>query len=191
MFYKVCSKCNILKSYDDYHKSSQRSDGISHSCASCVNEYNRKRSSLDSDIRKRRMKHEKIMTNPELHEKVKSYSKLYYNSLTGRAKSLLKTTTRRSSKFEEVDNPVDIEFILEKLKVGKCEVTGIAFDYDNKFNTCKNPLSPSIDRVDSNKGYSKDNVRIVLWQYNLMRGELTDDQLFDIFGDYFRTKLGV
>lgn len=191
MFYKVCSKCNILKSYDDYHKSSQRSDGISHSCASCVNEYNRKRSSLDSDIRKRRMKHEKIMTNPELHEKAKSYSKLYYNSLTGRAKSLLKTTTRRSSKFEEVDNPVDIEFILEKLKVGKCEVTGIAFDYDNKFNTCKNPLSPSIDRVDSNKGYSKDNVRIVLWQYNLMRGELTDDQLFDIFGDYFRIKLGV
>ena len=73
--------------------------------------------------------------------------------------------------------------------MGKCEVTGIAFDYDNKFNTCKNPLSPSIDRIDSTKGYSKDNARIVLWQYNLMRGELTDDQLFDIFGEYFKSKV--
>lgn len=144
---------------------------------------------LEDSVAKRRARSLKNKGNIEMRKKAKENSKKHYNSLLGRAKSLLKTTTRRSSKFDKVDNTVDIEFILEKLKFGKCEVTGIVFDYDNKFNTCKNPLSPSIDRIDSTKGYSKDNVRIVLWQYNLMRGELTDDQLFDIFGEYFKSKV--
>ena len=54
-----------------------------------------------------------------MRKKAKDNSKKHYNSLLGRAKSLLKTTTRRSSKFDKFDNPVDIEFILEKLKLGK------------------------------------------------------------------------
>ena len=93
---------------------------------------------------------------------------------------------------DNVDTDHMLTIRQECKKTGTLTLAGehtIAFDYDNKFNTCKNPLSPSIDRIDSTKGYSNDNVHIVLWQYNLMRGELTDDQLFDIFGEYFKSKV--
>ena len=189
MSYKLCKKCGVLKEYSEYYVDKARGYGVSCNCKECTRAYNRKHSMLDDSVAKRRARSLKNRDNIEMRKKAKDNSKKHYNSLLGRAKSLLKTTTRRSSKFGKVDNPVDIEFILERLKLGKCEVTGIAFDYDNKFNTCKNPLSPSIDRIDSTKGYSKDNARIVLWQYNLMRGELTDDQLFDIFGEYFKSKV--
>ena len=34
--------------------------------------------------------------------------------------------------------------------------------------------------VSHSLGYTKENTRIVIWQYNLMKGELTDSELLDI-----------
>lgn len=46
-----------------------------------------------------------------------------------------------------------------------CAVTGVELDQTSK----NQPLSPSIDRIDGNKGYEPDNVRIVALFYNLGR----------------------
>jgi len=63
---------------------------------------------------------------------------------------------------------------------GCCEITGIPFDFEPHKIYSKNPYSPSIDRIDSSKGYTKQNVRIVLWQVNLMRGEISDEEIIVI-----------
>lgn len=47
---------------------------------------------------------------------------------------------------------------------GKCAVTGLPFDVS--FENPKNPFAPSLDRMDSNKGYEPDNVVFVLWGVN-------------------------
>jgi len=62
---------------------------------------------------------------------------------------------------------------------GKCEVTGIAFDLVN--GTIKERMrSPSIDRIDNNRGYTKDNVRFVLWAVNAIKGTGTDAEMLEV-----------
>ena len=50
----------------------------------------------------------------------------------------------------------------------KCAITGIQFFTRNKAKTRVDPYRPSIDRIDSSNGYTKDNVRIVAWVTNMM-----------------------
>lgn len=60
---------------------------------------------------------------------------------------------------------------------GVCAQTGIAFDMTlgTKGKGKRNPLRPSVDRIDSTRGYVKDNVRIVLSIVNTMKADWPDD----------------
>lgn len=60
---------------------------------------------------------------------------------------------------------------------GVCAQTGIAFDMNlgTKGKGNRNPLRPSVDRIDSTKGYVKDNVRIVLSIVNTMKADWPDE----------------
>ena len=56
----------------------------------------------------------------------------------------------------------------------ECEVTGIPFEFSTKISGrkkyTKRPYIPSIDRISSSDGYSKDNCRIVCCFVNLALG---------------------
>lgn len=69
-----------------------------------------------------------------------------------------------------LDFDLEVEWILAKLETGVCELSGMPFNFGYETSRQnpgkKNPHSPSIDRVDSTKGYTKDNCRIVLWAVN-------------------------
>lgn len=56
----------------------------------------------------------------------------------------------------------------------KCALTGQSLYIENKW------WKPSLDRIDSNKGYTLDNIRIVAWIVNHSRGELTDDEFINM-----------
>jgi len=65
-------------------------------------------------------------------------------------------------------------WIEEKILVGACEVTGIPFDLVGQVSEtihAKNPWVPSIDRIDSNQPYLKDNVQLVVFMYNVCKAE--------------------
>jgi len=64
------------------------------------------------------------------------------------------------------------EFIKAALKKGKCSATGVAFDFSESSGGKgqSNPWSPSIDRIDSHKGYTEDNVQVVALIYNRAKG---------------------
>lgn len=87
------------------------------------------------------------------------------------------STKRRSSLNVAGEYDLDLQWFVDKLTIGKCEITGIQFDFNEHPLYSKNPFSPSIDRVDSLKGYSKENCRVVLWQVNLARGEMNDSDI--------------
>jgi len=60
---------------------------------------------------------------------------------------------------------------------GVCQRTGIRFmDYKNPVRYRQNPWSPSLDRVDNTKGYTKDNTEVVCWGYNRAKSELTSEE---------------
>ena len=81
---------------------------------------------------------------------------------------------KRKIKF---DISLDDIFRIYKLQKGKCILTGIRMkcDYANKKIR---PLNLSIDRINSKKHYSKDNVRLVLSLINRMLWSFDDKDVF-------------
>ena len=50
---------------------------------------------------------------------------------------------------------------MRRLQGNKCEVSGIELEWKTK-----SPYKASVDRIDSNRGYTLDNVRLVCWIVN-------------------------
>jgi hypothetical protein len=101
----------------------------------------------------------------------KSVCKKYRETPKAKILSLLKTTEKRSiKKGWEFD--LTKEWLSEKVNKGVCELSKIPFLYSKGTQkTHFNPLTPSIDRIDSSKGYTKDNCRVVLAAVNMGIGE--------------------
>ncbi len=73
------------------------------------------------------------------------------------------------------------ENIAQRIAIGVCEATGISFDMapgSDKHHA--NPWSPSLDRRDSSKGYTVDNVQVVVSAYNYAKSEWSEDVLLTL-----------
>ena len=98
-------------------------------------------------------------------ERVREGSKkraLRLKHVGGDARLRLRNCKRRAEK-KGWDFDLDVEWIQERLDAGICEMSGIQFLYGFR----RTWDSFSIDRIDSTKGYTKDNCRAILWCLNL------------------------
>ena len=95
-------------------------------------------------------------------------------TIGGRATSL-----RRSIKQRSKDRGLDFDltrgWFVERLERGVCEVTGLSFElsggrHDGRLT---HPFSPSVDRISPAKGYTEDNCRLVVLNYNMAKGEFS------------------
>jgi len=69
------------------------------------------------------------------------------------------------------------EWIAKKLNTGRCEMTDMPVNHKQYKKGNKGDrdfLSPSFDRIDNSKGYTKSNLRLVCWGYNLSKNNFTD-----------------
>ncbi len=66
-------------------------------------------------------------------------------------------------------------WVAEKLDKGRCEATGLPFIFDK--DPYVNPYYPSIDRIDSNKGYTVNNCQMVCHMFNIAKSEF-DEEVF-------------
>jgi hypothetical protein len=99
----------------------------------------------------------------------------------GRARKLISDANyRKNGKRAYLEKTLIFEDILPVLEIGKCQLTGLPFDFSPSKISFRNLYAPSLDRIDSNKGYSKDNVRIVLSSVNTALGEHTDEEMLPI-----------
>jgi len=71
------------------------------------------------------------------------------------------------------DYDLNMEWLLEKMNKGICELTGLPFDYTVIAKNKQSPFGPSLDRVDSSKGYTQDNTRVVVVIANLAKNSWT------------------
>lgn len=90
--------------------------------------------------------------------------------------------TKSRSKTKGIDFDLTMEFILDHLKKGTCPKTGITFTFTNNGNNAgtRKVSTPSIDKIDPRKGYTKDNVQIVCWWYNLSKSTFTDEEVTEL-----------
>ena len=61
-------------------------------------------------------------------------------------------------------------------QVGKCAISGVEMSYQRNKRQ-HNMRNCSIDRIDSSKGYTIDNVQLVCWIVNRMKGEQSTEEL--------------
>jgi hypothetical protein len=76
--------------------------------------------------------------------------------------------------------------ILEKINIpDNCPVLGIPLNYHGveKQGWSRTDNSPSIDRIDSSKGYTLDNMQIISWRANRIKNDSTPEEL-RLLADY-------
>lgn len=94
-----------------------------------------------------------------------------------RAHQLLGACRKRCRK-NGTEFSLDVPWMAEKLR-SVCELTGLSFDMSVR--TRRPQLrTPSIDRIEPGKGYTKDNCRIVLFGVNLWLRDFTLEAIIPI-----------
>lgn len=101
--------------------------------------------------------------------------KFYYEISRGRWVAIESAARLRNKEFK-----ITIEFIwrLYLKQNRKCALTGIEIVMDTPTNRVIN--SASLDRIDSSKGYTEDNVQWVLDEINFMKCALSQDKFISL-----------
>lgn len=99
--------------------------------------------------------------------KSKYFSSRYFSS------NLIRKAKKRNLPFEITPAYVDLIFERQDFK---CAYTGIDLVGCNDFSDARQyEKTASVDRIDSSKGYVKDNIQIVHKVVNMMKGNMSDD----------------
>jgi hypothetical protein len=87
-----------------------------------------------------------------------------------RARTLVNSARYRAIK-RKLPFDLTIDFVANAIEKGKCPITGIGFILDAPQGTRTHPWAPSIDRKDTAKGYTRDNIQIVCAIYNMAKND--------------------
>lgn len=99
----------------------------------------------------------------------------------------MKAAQSRSKKYHHTFD-LNSEFLLElwNKQEAKCALTKLQFEFENTTKYEANPFAPSIDRIDSAGGYTKDNVRLVCVAVNYALNEFGEGVFKQICEAYLR-----
>jgi hypothetical protein len=169
---KKCAKCKVNKTIEEFSKHKNCKDGLQTVCKQCHKEY--------TQNNKESIKQKGIKYRQKNKDSIKEY--IRKNCLRRLLDKARFRTKRKNLQFD-----LTVEWLQERY-TGRCELTGIEFQFGTEG---RSPITPSLDRIDSSKGYTKDNIRIVIWALNRAIGEYGIDVYERIAKAYFRNKLGV
>jgi len=103
----------------------------------------------------------------------------WYGSLPsylGRLKTYAKKRAKKKGlKFDL--SKEDLERLWARQQ-GKCALTGITMTRpDGDPQSLRVATNVSLDRINSSKGYTRDNVQLVCWRANQLKGRLSEEEL--------------
>lgn len=156
---KVCTKCKRSRRRDAFRKYAGRSvDGLRPICRDCQRKYEAKW--REQHAERRRQVREKRKDKEAAYRQ--KYDRVHRGAL------LAKEAARRSRRKKlPCDLLCHLEEIERRVQLGRCEMSGVPFNFDAK-GTAWN--SPSLHRIDPNLGYTMGNIRIVCFCLNAALG---------------------
>lgn len=100
----------------------------------------------------------------------------------------LLTSARKRAKAKGIDCTITLDHILEMARSNgeRCAVTGIPFSATKSKGQHKAPFAPSLDRIDSAKGYTLANTRLVCVCVNMAMNQWGETVLRTIAEAYLR-----
>lgn len=151
---RQCAKCEQWKPFDEFHKGQQK-------CKQCVSYYNKhvRNSSFNQEYWK--------INRTKIRKDVKKRIGLLVNQIKYRC----------MKKGYEFNITVEFVHCLYLLQNGNCLQTGIKLEFND---IGRDMRSISIDRKNSMKGYTFDNVQLVCLFYNIAKNTLTDDEVWQM-----------
>jgi uncharacterized protein YacL (UPF0231 family) len=110
----------------------------------------------------------------------------YYNN--DKFFSVMANYLKQSAKRRNLPYDLDQVFLRELYfkQNERCALTGIEFNFIKIVSSYRRPFLPSIDRIDSNLGYIKNNVRLVCTIVNLALNDFGDEAFDKICRAYVK-----
>jgi hypothetical protein len=181
MMKRCCSSLHTserLISEDEFGDCKTNKDGKARICRTCTNSYHQNRRNNPKTAEKQRLRsHESYERNKDKHK--------------DRRKKMLETDhgfkTRMVAAARCRAREREIEFELDSIEITipeKCPVLGIPL-IKNGGGWGQKDCSPSLDRIDPNKGYTKENTIVVSWRANKLKSNASLDELKKIY-EYYR-----
>lgn len=156
---KKCAKCEIIKGNSYYHKDNNNKDGFYRWCKSCKKEYDK--------IYRQSDKVQDMYSSEEYRLKKSKYRELTYE------KTLFNSSKHRAKNCSIEFNIEESDIIIPEY----CPLLGVKLVI--KLGNGLNPYSPSIDRIDNNLGYTKNNIWVISRLANTMKSYANKEELIE------------
>ena len=125
-----------------------------------------------------------MVSKTKVSEYCKRHKEKYKDDNKYRLNRLLQQARLRAKKRNLICN-LTIDELLEMIPADMiCPVLGIKLQWGSN-GKADRWHSPSLDRLDSHGDYTKDNVIIISWRANKIKGDCTEDELEAVL-DYMR-----
>ncbi len=168
--HKICSKCKEDKNNTDYYWYYKNNKITQVSCCKECNSYiNANRKFKDGYTENQRLKRAlKRETNPEFKQKQIDNSK--NSSKRNRHRNLFYRAKARAMK-----RGLEFDLNFEDLYIPEyCPLLGVKLELGTKGNYDN---TPTLDRIDNSKGYTKDNVMVISMKANSMKNSASFNEL--------------
>jgi hypothetical protein len=185
---KQCSKCGIIKPVASFNKRQDSIDGLCQECKACTAKRTARWKKNNPDkVKKEKQKYYSIHRK-KISEKSRRWYEANKNNVltkleekrTGKAgylNTMLKSAKARA-KSGNLAFDIDLDYLLS-IATDHCPIDNLPFDWNRQLKQNKDlPLSvPSLDRIDSNQGYIRGNVKIIGWKWNTKKSNMSLDDL--------------
>ena len=163
---KKCYKCGEDKPLTHFYKSKEKKDGRQTQCVKCEN-YRRLKTCKGCGY------------TYQPNGRISAYCPNcypYWRQASGLL-SAAKHRARKKGLVVELDKP----WIVERLKEG-CPRTGIEFSLLESSDGygSRGPYGLSLDKIDPEGDYTKENVQVVCWWYNAAKQRFSDEEVLSL-----------
>lgn len=161
---KYCNKCRVTKAAKSFPKSRNRRDGLGSWCKSCANTankayYQKNKEHINLKGREWRQSNRSYIKTKRKENRKRDIRKILLASAKHRAKT----------------KGIMFDLQIEDIVIPECyPILGIKLEL---YNETQERTSPSIDRIDSTKGYTKENIMIISWRANTMKTDANLEEL--------------
>lgn len=193
---RKCWKCEEVKPRDNFSKDKYDIYGLQKRCKACDSFFLKKFTSDNPGYFEQKSKENYDKNdNPARYQATRpaylTRKKVWDESVYGRLYQLVLSAVTRSKK-KNMDCDITHEWVTEQfhLQNGKSLLTEIELNFARSPKKKKGGYvsdSPSLDRIDSNKGYTKDNVRLVCTHINLALNNFGIENFQKLIAGYMKT----
>lgn len=208
---KKCRDCNLVKPFEDYHLDVAKTDMRRSYCKDCSiirsrNNYQKNKERVLAKSKKYRKENpERVARNHRNYaeknkEKLRIYLSQYHAENKQRLKNVLETNhykrlsylitaAKNRAKIKNLEFNLCIDNVFPKLLYQnfRCAVLNVEFDLRFSSDFSVSPFGISIDKIDSKKGYTADNVQLVCNIVNMAKSQFP----IEIFDQMCRARVEV